>query len=163
MHKLTRNNSLCWPSIPISSWQKSKNKYLKTIKLSFSLYVHPYFISRIKCTFYGNMTCVRNMLISQLAVIFCNVNRISHIEETEGYKKNMVGKWGKTGLGRRKKRGPGCSTICYISNQALLLHLSDHTRGMRIRSDMSSIPNPHLHDGSSSTWRLKCRCAFSFQ
>ena len=25
----------------------------------------------------------------------------------------------------------------------------------------SSIPNPHLHDGSSSTWRLKCRCAFS--
>ena len=25
----------------------------------------------------------------------------------------------------------------------------------------SSIPNPHLHDGSSSAWRLKCRCAFS--
>ena len=55
-----------------------------------------------------------------------------------------------------------CQVLYYISNQALLLHLSEHIRGMRIRSDMSSIPNPHLHDKSSSTWRLKCRCAFGF-
>ena len=115
IHKLTRNNSLCWPRISLLSWQKNKNKYLKTTKLSFSLYVHPYFTSSIQCTFYGNTTYVRNMLISQLAVRFCDVNRISHIEETKGYKKNMVGKWGKTGLGRRKKWGLGCSTNCITS------------------------------------------------
>ena len=32
--------------------------------------------------FSGNITYVRNMLISQLAIIFCNANVISHIEET---------------------------------------------------------------------------------
>ena len=110
IHKLTRNNSLCWPRISLLLWQKNKNKYLKTTKLSFSLYVHPYFTSIIKCTFYGSTTYVRNMLISKLAVRFCDVNRISHIEETKGYKNNMVGKWGNTGLGRRKKWGLGCST-----------------------------------------------------
>ena len=29
-----------------------------------------------------------------------------------------------------------CQVLYYISNQALLLHLSEHTRGMQIRSDV---------------------------
>ena len=37
---------------------------------------------------YINMTYVRNMPIAQLAIIFCDVNRISHIENVELEKKN---------------------------------------------------------------------------